>query len=310
MLSTMQDEQLSLATLLRYAATVSRRRHDVDLDRGRRRTTTYREMGQDAARLANALRALGIGVGDRVGTFMWNNLEHMTVYAARPGDGCGAARAQYPAVPRATGLRGQPRRGPGRDRRRLAGADVRQLPAEPEDSAPRHRRQRRRRHAVRPRRRAGAFLHRTACRATGYVRLPGPGRAFRRRHVLYLGHHRRPQGRRLLAPLQLAARHAGDLADEHGLHRQGSGAGHRAAVPRQRVGPAVRGDDVRREPADARPVPAAGPAAADDGRREADLRRRGADHLGRRAGRGSRRIRRTSPTCARARSAARRCRRR
>ncbi|WP_067895381.1 long-chain fatty acid--CoA ligase [Nocardia vaccinii] len=87
MLSTMQDEQLSLATLLRYAqsfhgdATISTWTGEGV------RTTTYREMGAEAARLANALRALGIGEGDRVGTFMWNNTEHMVVYAAVPAMG-------------------------------------------------------------------------------------------------------------------------------------------------------------------------------------------------------------------------------
>ncbi|MBB5912976.1 fatty-acyl-CoA synthase [Nocardia transvalensis] len=87
MLSTMQDEQLSLATLLRYAttfhgdATVSTWTGDGV------RTTTFREIGVDCARLANALRGLGIGEGDRVGTFMWNNTEHMVAYAAVPAMG-------------------------------------------------------------------------------------------------------------------------------------------------------------------------------------------------------------------------------
>jgi fatty-acyl-CoA synthase len=83
----MQDEQLSLATLLRYAqsfhgdATISTWTGEGV------RTSTYRELGADAARLANALRGLGIGVGDRVGTFMWNNTEHMVVYAGVPAMG-------------------------------------------------------------------------------------------------------------------------------------------------------------------------------------------------------------------------------
>lgn len=87
MLSTMQDEQLSLATLLRYAqsfhgdATISTWTGEGV------RTSTYRELGADAARLANALRELGIGIGDRVGTFMWNNTEHMVVYAGVPAMG-------------------------------------------------------------------------------------------------------------------------------------------------------------------------------------------------------------------------------
>ncbi|MBF6278658.1 MULTISPECIES: long-chain fatty acid--CoA ligase [Nocardia] len=87
MLSTMQDEQLSLATLLRYAATFQGDSHVSTWTGDGLRTQTYRELGQDAARLANALRFLDIGVGDRVGTFMWNNNEHMAAYAAVPAMG-------------------------------------------------------------------------------------------------------------------------------------------------------------------------------------------------------------------------------
>jgi len=87
MLSTMQDEQLSLATLLRYAASFHGDATISTWTGDGVRTSTYREMGADAARLANALRALGIGVGDRVGTFMWNNTEHMVVYAGVPAMG-------------------------------------------------------------------------------------------------------------------------------------------------------------------------------------------------------------------------------
>ncbi|MFE9322503.1 long-chain fatty acid--CoA ligase [Nocardia sp. NPDC052278] len=87
MFGTMQDEQLSLATLLRYAstfrgdATVSTWTGDTI------RTQTFREIGSDAARLANALRGLGVEIGDRVGTFMWNNNEHMVAFIAIPAMG-------------------------------------------------------------------------------------------------------------------------------------------------------------------------------------------------------------------------------
>ncbi|MFE5288879.1 long-chain fatty acid--CoA ligase [Nocardia sp. NPDC056611] len=87
MLSTMQDEQLSLATLLRYASTFQGDSHVSTWTGDGLRTQTYREVGQDAARLANALRDLGVGVGDRVGTFMWNNNEHMVAYIAVPAMG-------------------------------------------------------------------------------------------------------------------------------------------------------------------------------------------------------------------------------
>jgi fatty-acyl-CoA synthase len=87
MLSTMQDEQLSLATLLRYASTFLGDSTVSTWTGDGVRTMTYRELGAEAARLAHALRGLGIGVGDRVGTFMWNNNEHMVAYTAIPAMG-------------------------------------------------------------------------------------------------------------------------------------------------------------------------------------------------------------------------------
>ncbi|WP_433577905.1 long-chain fatty acid--CoA ligase [Nocardia brasiliensis] len=87
MLSTMQDEPLSLATLLRYASTFVGDSTVSTWTGTGVRTMTYRELGAEAARLANALRGLGIGVGDRVGTFMWNNNEHMVAYIAAPAMG-------------------------------------------------------------------------------------------------------------------------------------------------------------------------------------------------------------------------------
>lgn len=87
MLSTMQDEPLSLATLLRYASTFLGDSTVSTWTGSGVRTMTYRELGAESARLANALRGLGIGVGDRVGTFMWNNNEHMVAYIAVPAMG-------------------------------------------------------------------------------------------------------------------------------------------------------------------------------------------------------------------------------
>ncbi|MFF2552785.1 long-chain fatty acid--CoA ligase [Nocardia sp. NPDC058058] len=87
MLSTMQDEQLSLATLLKYASTFQGESTISTWTGDGVRTQSFAEIGADAARLANALRDLGIGEGDRVGTFMWNNNEHMVVYVAVPAMG-------------------------------------------------------------------------------------------------------------------------------------------------------------------------------------------------------------------------------
>ncbi|MCX0269635.1 long-chain fatty acid--CoA ligase [Nocardia zapadnayensis] len=87
MLSTMMDDQLSLATLLRYASTFVGDSTVSTWTGDGVRTMTYREVGADSARLANALTDLGIGEGDRVGTFMWNNNEHFLAYIAIPAMG-------------------------------------------------------------------------------------------------------------------------------------------------------------------------------------------------------------------------------
>ena len=50
-------------------------------------TLTYRELGEQAARLANTLRRIGITGDQRVATFMWNNAEHLTAYLAIPSMG-------------------------------------------------------------------------------------------------------------------------------------------------------------------------------------------------------------------------------
>jgi len=43
---------------------------------------TYADLLTRTARLGNALRELGVGVGDRVGTFAWNNYRHLEAYFA------------------------------------------------------------------------------------------------------------------------------------------------------------------------------------------------------------------------------------
>ncbi|WP_067464893.1 fatty acid--CoA ligase [Nocardia amamiensis] len=85
--STMQDEPLSLATLLRYASTVHADATVRTWTGTECRVMTYRELGNQAARLAHALTALGVRPGDRVGTFMWNNNEHLVAYCAVPAMG-------------------------------------------------------------------------------------------------------------------------------------------------------------------------------------------------------------------------------
>ncbi|MFH5208728.1 long-chain fatty acid--CoA ligase [Antrihabitans spumae] len=87
MISTMQDEPLSLATLLKYGTTFHSDSEVSTWTGTDLRRMTYGELGVEAAKLANGLRGLGVGEGDRVATFMWNNNEHMAAYGAVPAMG-------------------------------------------------------------------------------------------------------------------------------------------------------------------------------------------------------------------------------
>ncbi|HSV40108.1 MAG TPA: long-chain fatty acid--CoA ligase [Nocardioidaceae bacterium] len=87
MLSTMQDEPLSLATVLRYATTYQAAGEVTTWTGSEVRRMTYGELGAQAGRLANALRGLGVGAFDRVATFMWNNNEHLVAYNTIPAMG-------------------------------------------------------------------------------------------------------------------------------------------------------------------------------------------------------------------------------
>ncbi|HWC83035.1 MAG TPA: fatty acid--CoA ligase [Pseudonocardiaceae bacterium] len=87
MLSTMQEAPLSLARLLRYGTTVHGASEVVTWTGESARRISYAELGKQAARLANALRSLGIDGDQRVGTFMWNNAEHLAAYLAVPAMG-------------------------------------------------------------------------------------------------------------------------------------------------------------------------------------------------------------------------------
>ncbi|ROS41873.1 long-chain fatty acid--CoA ligase [Amycolatopsis thermoflava] len=87
MLSTMQDGQLSLANLLQHGSRVHAASQVTTwTDQGPRRES-YADLGRNAARLANALRGLGVTGDQRVGTFMWNNAEHLAAYFAIPAMG-------------------------------------------------------------------------------------------------------------------------------------------------------------------------------------------------------------------------------
>ncbi|BBX95322.1 long-chain fatty acid--CoA ligase [Mycobacterium lacus] len=87
MYGTMQDFPLTITAIMRHGVGVHGARTVTTATGDGYRHCSYREVGQQAARLANALRRLGITGDDRVATFMWNNAEHLAAYLAVPAMG-------------------------------------------------------------------------------------------------------------------------------------------------------------------------------------------------------------------------------
>ena len=85
--STMQDVPLTITSIMRHACDLHGDRTVTTATGDGYRYTTVRGVGKQAARLANALRRLGITGDERVATFMWNNAEHLTAYLAIPSMG-------------------------------------------------------------------------------------------------------------------------------------------------------------------------------------------------------------------------------
>ncbi len=82
MLSTMQERPLTVASILTYGVTTYPDSKVFTYRDGLVQERTYREIGLRAAQLAHGLESLGIGPGDRVGTFCFNHAEHLEAYHA------------------------------------------------------------------------------------------------------------------------------------------------------------------------------------------------------------------------------------
>ncbi len=88
MRSTMMDLPLQISRLLEHGSTVHGSSEIVTWTADGARRMTFAELGAVAAQLAHALRDdLGVTGDQRVASFMWNNAEHMAVYAAVPSMG-------------------------------------------------------------------------------------------------------------------------------------------------------------------------------------------------------------------------------
>jgi len=87
MVSTMQDGPLLVSGILRRGQAAYGDSEVVTVQPGGYRRSTFAGVAAGAERLAKALARLGIGDGDRVGTFAWNDQEHLEAYLAIPSMG-------------------------------------------------------------------------------------------------------------------------------------------------------------------------------------------------------------------------------
>jgi acyl-CoA synthetase (AMP-forming)/AMP-acid ligase II len=85
--STMQDFPLTVTSIMKYGIAAYGDSEVATFTGDGTRRTSYAELGERTARLAGALRRLGVDGDQRVATFMWNNTEHLTAYLAIPSMG-------------------------------------------------------------------------------------------------------------------------------------------------------------------------------------------------------------------------------
>ena len=84
----MMDFPLTVMAIMRYGTTVfGGKEVATATGDGAARRRGYADVGDRSARLANALRSLGVDGDQRVATFMWNNAEHLEAYLAVPSMG-------------------------------------------------------------------------------------------------------------------------------------------------------------------------------------------------------------------------------
>jgi fatty-acyl-CoA synthase len=87
MRSTMQDAPLLVSGILRHGQRVYGDSLVVTVEADGYRQATFAAVASRAEQLAKALARLGVGEGDRVGTFMWNDQEHLEAYLGVPSMG-------------------------------------------------------------------------------------------------------------------------------------------------------------------------------------------------------------------------------
>lgn len=83
----MMNIPLNLSTLLERAEKLFPKKEVVSRTLSKTHRLTYKEIGERTRRLSSALEKLGVGFGDKVATFAWNQHRHLEAYFAVPGLG-------------------------------------------------------------------------------------------------------------------------------------------------------------------------------------------------------------------------------
>ena len=83
----MMDIPLTVTSIMRHGTMAYADSEVVSCTTGGSRRQTYGDTGARVAKLANALRSLGVDSDQRVATLMWNNAEHLEAYLAIPSMG-------------------------------------------------------------------------------------------------------------------------------------------------------------------------------------------------------------------------------
>ena len=83
----MMDYPLLVRQFLERASTFSPNKEIVTREGEGTHRYTYADLMRRSSRLSNALAGLGVGIGDRVGTFGWNTYRHLEAYFAAPAMG-------------------------------------------------------------------------------------------------------------------------------------------------------------------------------------------------------------------------------
>src|SRR5215813_1745619 len=83
----MMDVPLTVTALMRYGTTIFADREVRTWTGDGSHGQSYGQTGARAAKLAGALRSLGVDSDQRVATLMWNNAPHLEAYLAVPSMG-------------------------------------------------------------------------------------------------------------------------------------------------------------------------------------------------------------------------------